>query len=136
MSLLKFVEAFAVAAVIVFHTDWYFFGRRSLHLHYGKFPAVWKKYKDKREEIRAIVFGELISFAACAVFIATAGTLGVHGLGPAAGLALAFWGAGPLLLLLSLLPVMNLDRVVFINHAAGWLVRFLAAALGAGLFLN
>jgi len=50
-------------------------------------------------------------------------------------LALVFWVAGPLAHLVTQSMWMNLDRTVAVNHAIGWLVRFVACAVGVAVFL-
>jgi len=128
-------KAFALAAVLVFFTDWYFFGRPALHRHFDRFPGVWKKFDGQKSETRAITLSALVSFAVCAVFVAAAGWLGVTGLRSALVLALVFWVAGPLAHLVTQSMWMNLDRTVAVNHAIGWLVRFVACAVGVAVFL-
>jgi len=131
---LHVAKAFAVAIAVVFFTDWFFFGRPELHPHYQHYAGVWKRFADKKDEVGSIVLGTLVSFAACAVFLVAAGWLGISGFLNALALALCFWIAGPLAHLVSCSIFMNLDRTVALNHALGWLVRFVACAVGIAIF--
>lgn len=131
---LRLTEAFVLAAVLASFSDWYFFGRPGLHPYYRRFPGVWVQYDNKQAEVRSIVLGTLISVAGCAVFIGAAGWLGVSALANALLLGLLFWLARPLAYIATCSIFMNLDRTVAFNHAIGWLLRFVACAIGIAVF--
>jgi len=133
MDWLRLIKAFGVAALCIFFTDWYFFGRPSLHGPYQRFPGVWRKYADKSDEIRSIVYGTAFAFAVSAIFLIVCGWLNIHSITDAVLLGAAFWLAGPCALLLSYKLVMNLDRTIILNHGLGWLARFMASAVAYGL---
>jgi hypothetical protein len=130
----QLAKAFVLAAVLSSFTDWYFFGRPGLHPYYKRFAGVWVQYENKKAETRAVLLGTLVSLAGCAVFIGAAGWLGVTGLVKVLVLGLLFWIAGPLAYIAASSIFMNLDLTVAFNHAIGWLLRFVACAIGIAVF--
>ena len=56
MNWLQILEAAVVAGIVSSFTDWYFFGI-VFHDRYHIYPGVWRKYRDKKDEMRSIAWG-------------------------------------------------------------------------------
>src|SRR3954470_2049520 len=69
MNWLKFLEAAIAASFLASMTDWYFFGVL-FHDRYHVNAGVWKKYKNKSDEMRSIMVGTIYGSFTCVIFVA------------------------------------------------------------------
>ena|SRR6185295_11617623 len=132
MNLVKFLEAAIAASFLASMTDWYFFGvlfHDRYHLHAG----VWKKYKNKQDEMRSILIGTLFGSFTCIIFVAGCMILKITALPLALSTAAFLWLMIPLPLLLTQSVFMKYDRGLMAAHSGGWLAKLLVAAVCVGL---
>jgi len=134
LNWVEILEAAVVAGVLSSFTDWYFFGIL-FHDRYHTHPGVWRKYRDKKDEMRSIAWGTLLGAGSCLIFIVICDWPGVRSVGNALMLATAVWALGPLTLMVTNSIFMNLDRALLFSHSVGWLARLAIAALAAGMIL-
>ena len=128
MSWLHVVLALVVAFVAASFTDWYFFGVL-FHERYGRTPGVWRKYKDKKDEVTSIAISEAIMAVSLLVFILVCGYLRRTSLESALAAAAVIWVMIPLPLLATNALYIPMDRAIIASHALGWLARLCVAAL-------
>jgi hypothetical protein len=132
VNFLRFFEAAIAASFLVSMTDWYFFGVL-FHHRYHSTPGVWKKYKNKQDEVRSILVGTLYSAFTCFIFVAGVAALRITALPIALSTAALLWLMIPLPLLLSQAVFMKYDRGLVFAHSAGWLAKLLVSAVCVGL---
>jgi hypothetical protein len=135
MNWIHIVEAAVVASVLASFTDWYFFGVL-FHDRYHTIPGVWKKYEDKKDEIRTISITTLYYSFSSFVFVFLCDYFHFTNLTASIFLAIALWFMLPLPILLSYGMYIRMDRAIVLSHSLGWLARLLVTALCAGLFLT
>ena len=132
MDWLRILGAASAAAILASFTDWYFFGIL-FHDRYQTHPGVWRKYRDKKDEIRSIAWGTLLGASSCLIFVVVCDWLGVHSVVGTLLLGLAVWALGPFSLLLTNSLFMNMDPYLLISHSLGWLVRLVIAGLAVAV---
>jgi len=118
------------AGVVTSLTDWFFAGDW-IHRRFT-YPEVWRKGL----EMRAIALASPLPFLTCAVFAVLCGSLKIHSIGSAVGLAGAIWLIGPLPMLLTNAAFMKLHRVFVTAYATGWLVKLVIVGAAAGWLLR
>src|SRR3954468_22069242 len=90
MNWLKFFEAAVAASFLASMTDWYFFGVL-FHDRYHVNAGVWKKYKNKSDEMRSILVGTLFGSFTCVIFVAGCMILKITALSLALSTAAFLW---------------------------------------------
>ena len=134
MNWVRIIEAGFVASVLATFTDWYFFGIL-FHDRYYTNAGVWRKYADKKDEIRSITLGTILGSVASFVFVIFASYLGLTAFPSALAVAAVLWLMIPLPLLLTNSLFMRIDRALVVSHALGWLARLVVSALCVSWFL-
>jgi hypothetical protein len=124
----RIIEAGLLASVLASFTDWYFFGIM-FHDRYYTNAGVWRKYADKKDEIRSITIGTIFGAATSFVFIIFVSYLGRTALPSVLAAAGVLWVMIPLPLLLTNSIFMRIDRALVVSHALGWLARLVVSAL-------
>jgi Protein of unknown function (DUF1761) len=128
MNWLHILYAFVASAILASFTDWYFFGVL-FHEHYDRTPGAWRKYRDKKDEIASILISQVIFGVSSFVFILACGHLGLTSLSASLLAAVTVWIMIPLPLLAVNAIFMNIDRMIVVSHALGWLARLVITAL-------
>ena len=125
---------FLVSAFIASFTDWYFFGVL-FHDRYMKTPGIWKKYKDKKDEMRSIWISEAVMSVSLLVFVLVCAHTGWTTFSSSIQAALVFWIMIPLPLLVTNAIYIPMDRRIVMSHSLGWLARLLVTACCLSLLL-
>ena len=120
--------AFVAAAVVATFTDWYFFGVL-FHDRYAATPGIWKKYRDKKDEMRSIALSELYMSVSLFVFIVVCSSQAWTSLSRATLAALVAWVMIPLPLLITNAIYIPMHRLIVLSHSLGWLARLLVASI-------
>jgi hypothetical protein len=128
MNGLHIVFVFIASAILASFTDWYFFGVL-FHGRYGLTPGVWKKYRDKRDEMTSIGISEGIMSISSLVFILVCGRLGFVSSASTLLAALALWVMIPVPLLMTNAIFIPMHRSIVVSHSLGWLARLVITAL-------
>lgn len=128
MSGLHVAMAFLASAILSSFTDWYFFGVL-FHNRYGNTPGVWKKYKDKADEIKSISVSEVILSVSSLGFILICSHLNLLTFESSFCAALGLWIIFPVPLLVTNAIYIPMDRLIVVSHALGWLSRLVITAL-------
>ena len=128
MNWLHILYAFVASAIVASFTDWYFFGVL-FHERYNRTPGAWRKYRDKKDEIATISISQLIMSVSSLVFIVACGHLALTPLASSLLAAGTIWVMIPLPLLAVNAAFMNIDRMIVLSHALGWLARLVITAL-------
>lgn len=128
MHWIKILEIGLIASLLTSFTDWYFFGVL-FHEKYNTIPGVWKKYTDKKDEMRSIMISTGFHSISCFVFAFTCDYFHLAGLTPLLFFAFLVWLTTSLPLLLSYGVYIRMDRHIVVSHSLGWLVRLLVSGL-------
>jgi hypothetical protein len=128
MDGLHITMAFFASAILSSFTDWYFFGVL-FHDRYGNTPGIWKKYKDKADEIKSITISEVILSLSSLVFILVCSHLNLLTFEASICSALVTWIMVPVPLLMTNAIYIPMDRLIVLSHALGWLSRLVITAL-------
>lgn len=131
----RLIIAVLIAGTISMFTDWLFMGVL-FHDRYGRYPEVWwPGLRDKKADTRAILISSALGYLTAFGVIA----LLIHGhadtLWRALFLAFVAWLAGPLVMQVTNGFWIKTDPLVTLAHSAGWLVRFLVAAVVANFLI-
>jgi hypothetical protein len=133
MNWFALLKATITSGLVVSMTDWYFFGIL-FHNRYHEHPGVWRKYKDKKDEMRSISKGCVLSVLTCIGYFVLCDWLNVRGFSSALIVALIIWFIGPFLQIISNVIFMNFGKPIAVSHSLGWIVRFVVAAGVYSLF--
>ncbi|MFL5239586.1 MAG: DUF1761 family protein [Rhizomicrobium sp.] len=128
------VLAVLVAGIVSTLTDWLFMGVL-FHDRYMQHPEVWREGIVGGKDRTAVVYSAALGFVAAAAFVLLCVLADIRTLGPAIGMAVLTWIAGPLVITVTNGFFMKLDWAVIGAHAAGYLARFLIAAIAVAIFL-
>ena len=125
----RVVVAILFAGTISMFTDWLFMGIL-FHKRYSRYPEVWwPGLRDKTADTRAVMIssalGYLTALGVVALCIHAAATTFPRAL----LVAFLAWLAGPLVMQVTNSFWIKTDPLTTAAHCAGWLVRFLIAAL-------
>jgi hypothetical protein len=120
--------AFVAAAAVASFTDWYFFGVL-FHDRYFATPGVWRRYVDRKDEMRSIAISELYMSVSLFVFIVTCAHQHWTSVANAATAAVVAWVMLPVPLLVTNAIYIPMSRLLVVSHALGWLARLLVAAI-------
>lgn len=130
MDWLHILIAFLASAIVASFTDWYFFGVL-FHNRYGRTPGVWKRYKDRKDEMMSIAASQAIMAVSSFVFIIACAHLGLVTMTTSILAALAVWVMIPVPLLATNAIFIPMDRMIVVSHSLGWLARLIITALCA-----
>ena len=128
MNWLHVLLAFLASAVASSFTDWFFFGVL-FHDRYGRTPGIWKKYKDKKDEMTSIALSQAIFSASSLVFVLCCAHLGLIRLASTLPAAAALWIMIPVPILAANAVFIPMDRLIVVSHSLGWLARLVITAL-------
>ena len=128
MNWINMVGAAILASTLASFTDWYFFGVL-FHNRYNATPGAWKKYADKKDEIRSISISTLLQSITSVVFVGACAYLQIVTLIPTLCAAFVVWLMLPLPLLISQSLFLRVHRLIVVSHSLGWLARLLVTAL-------
>ena len=128
------ILAILTAGIASIFTDWLFMGLL-FHDRYSRYPEVWREGIAGGKDRTAVIYSSALDFVAAAGIVALCALADIHTLRPALAVALFAWIAGPLRHHdhQRLLHETRLGRVG--AHSAGYLVRFLLAAVAVAFFL-
>ena len=127
MNYTHIILAFAASAILASFTDWFFFGFL-FHDRYQATPGVWKKYKDKKDEMRSIMICLGYMSITSLVFVVGCAWLAITTLPASLAAAMGIWIMIPVPLLLSNAVYIPMDRRIVLGHSLGWLARLLVTA--------
>jgi hypothetical protein len=127
------ILAIVVAGLAATFTDWLFMGVL-FHDRYMRYPEVWRD-SIRGNDRTAVIYACALDFVAAAAIVALCVLADIHTLWPAIGVAVFAWIAGPLVIMITNGFFMKLDWAVIGAHCAGYLVRFLLAAIAVAIFL-
>ena len=133
MSWIVIAAVFAAGTISSF-TDWYFMGVL-FHDRYMQHPEVWREGIVGGKDRTAVIYSAALGFVAAAAFVLLCVLADIRTLGPAIGMAVLAWIAGPLVITVTNGFFMKLDWAVIGAHAAGYLARFVIAAIAVAIFL-
>jgi hypothetical protein len=128
------VLAVLVAGIVSTFTDWLFMGVL-FHDRYMHHPEVWREGIVGGKDRTTVIYSAALCFVAAAAFVLLCVLADIRTLGPAIGMAILAWIAGPLVITVTNGFFMKLDWAVIGAHAAGYLARFLIAAIAVAIFL-
>ena len=128
MNWTRIVFSFLTSTVLCSFTDWYFFGVL-FHDRYLKTPGVWKKYKDKGDEMKSIGISQGILSISSLVFILACSHLGLIAFWSSLAAAAALWVMIPVPLLVTNAIYIPMDRLIVVSHSLGWLSRLMLTAM-------
>ena len=128
MSGLHLLLAFLASAILASFTDWYCFGVL-FHDRYGHTPGVWKKYRDKKDEMTSIGISQAIMSISSLVFILVCSHLGLVSMPLTLLAAVVVWAMIPVPLLATNAIFIPMDRWIVVSHSLGWLARLVITAL-------
>jgi hypothetical protein len=128
MNYAHILFAFTASAILASFTDWYFFGVL-FHDRYQTTPGVWKKYKNKKDEMSSIMICQGYFTMTSLLFVIGCSWLGLTALPALLTAAMGIWIMVPVPLLLSNAVYIPMDRRIVFSHSLGWLARFLVTAL-------
>jgi hypothetical protein len=134
MPWLHILYAFLASAVIASFTDWYFFGVL-FHDRYGKTPAIWRRYREKKDEVQSIMLAQAIMSISQLAFVMACAYLGLLTSHSCLLAALILWIMIPVPLLATNAIFIPMDRLIVVSHSIGWLVRLLITGLCASWLL-
>jgi hypothetical protein len=126
--------AFVASAVGASFTDWLFFGVL-FHGRYEKTPGTWKKYANKKDELRSIGLSQAIMSLSSRVFILGCAHLGLVRLNSSLLAAVGLWIMIPVPLLATNAVFIPMDRLIVVSHSLGWLARLVITGLCVSGFL-
>ena len=133
MNWLLLLMTFIASTVVGSFTDWYFFGVL-FHSRYQKTPDTWKKYKDKKDEMKSIGLAQIFMSFSSLVFIYSCAKMGWTTWSTSLTTALTVWIMVPLPLLMTNAIFIPMDRFIVLGHALGWLVRLIITAACISIF--
>jgi hypothetical protein len=128
------IVAILAAGIAATFTDWLFMGVL-FHDRYLKYPEVWREGIRQGNDRSAVIYSCALDFVAAACFIGICVLADIHTLWPAVEVALLAGIAGPVVIMVSNGFFMKLDWAIVGAHSAGYVVRFLLAAIAVALFL-
>ena len=128
------ILAILAAGIASTFTDWLFMGVL-FHDRYNRYPEVWREGIAGGQDRTAVIYSSALDFVAAAGIVALCVLADIHTLGPALAVAVFAWIAGPLVLMITNGFFIKLDWAVTAAHCAGYLVRFLLAAVAVAIFL-
>ena len=126
--------AVLAAGIVSTFSDWLFMGVL-FHDRYMKYPEVWRDGVAGGKDRTAVLYSCALDFVAAAGFVLLCVLADIRTLGPAVGMAVLAWIAGPLVITVANGFFMKLDWAVIGAHCAGYLARFLIAAIAVAIFL-
>jgi hypothetical protein len=126
---IRIIEAGVAASILASFSDWYFFGILFHTRYHREGPGIWRKYKDKKDEMRSIFLSTIYQSITCFVFVIACRYLGITILAHALFAAGVAWFMLPLPLLLSQANFIRIDRMIIFSHSVGWLARLLISAM-------
>lgn len=128
------ILAILSAGIASAFTDWLFMGLL-FHERYRRYPEVWRKDIADGQDRAAVIYSCALGFVAAAGIVALCVLADIHTLWPVVAVAVFAWIAGPLVIMITNGFFMKLDWAVIAAHCAGYLVRFLLAAVAVAIFL-
>jgi hypothetical protein len=128
------ILAILSAGIASIFTDWLFMGLL-FHDRYRRHPEVWREGVTGGTDRTAVIYSSALDFVAAAGIVALCVLADIHTLGPALAVAVFAWIAGPLVVTITNGFFIKLDWAVVAAHCAGYLVRFLLAAIAVAIFL-
>jgi hypothetical protein len=128
------IVAILVAGIAATFTDWLFMGVL-FHDRYNRYPEVWREGVLAAQDRSALIYSCALDFVAAACFIGICVLADIHTLWPAVEVALLAGIAGPVVITITNGLFMKLDWAIVAAHSAGYMVRFLLAAIAVAIFL-
>jgi hypothetical protein len=96
---------------------------------------VWREGVVAGQERSAVIYACALDFVVAACFIGLCVLADIHTLWPAVEVALLAGIAGPVVITVTNGLFMKLDWAIVGAHSAGYVVRFLLAAIAVAIFL-
>ena len=127
-DLFSLVKAAGLSIMLCSFSDWYFYGIL-FHRRYSLTPGVWKKYSDKKDEMKSVTIAMIFQSLTSLIFILVSSYLGLTSLHSAVGFAVAIWLMVPMPLLLANSVFIPMDKMIVLAHGLGWLARLMITAL-------
>ncbi|MBV8800802.1 MAG: DUF1761 family protein [Alphaproteobacteria bacterium] len=128
------ILAILAAGIAATFTDWLFMGV-VFHDRYMRHPEVWREGIVGGKDRTAVLYSCALDFVAAAGIVGLCVLADINTLGAAVSVAVLAWIAGPLVIMVTNGFFMKLDWAVIGAHCAGYLVRFLLAAVAVAIFL-
>jgi hypothetical protein len=128
MNWVHIIEAAIVASIAASFTDWYFFGVLFHDRYHQGGADVWRRYADKKDEVRSILLATMSQSITCFLFIPFCDYFRVTTLPHALELAGIVWLMLPVPILLSYAIFIRMHRLIIVSHSLGWLVRLAICA--------
>lgn len=134
MSLVHYVLAVVVAAVVCSLTDWLFMGVL-FHKRYKQHPEIWRSSVVAGSDSKAVAWSMLLTVVTCTAFIYVTGAFVLPGLSRALAVTVGIWLAIPVPLLVTNSLFIKLHPLVAVSHCLGWLAKLLICCLSASYWL-